>query len=223
TLTIEPGTVIKFATGDDFDYRIGTAINRNFNVGFLRVKGSLIANGEINNIILFTHEDINGKWGNLVLDNAKNVEINYCIFKYSYYIRGVVEDDNATGAISFLACSGTVKNTIVTNSWVGVNAKKSAEPIVDNCIFCNNNYAIESNTYSKITVTNTIVKNNVTQFYTNPGATIILSNSYLQDDDLINGVYAKENIVYNNLNGIDNNLDISKCSPSKRAKDNNKR
>jgi len=219
TLTIEPGTVIKFATGDDHDYRLSSYINKNFNAGFLRVQGSLIANGEKNNIIYFTSEDNNEKWGNLVLDNAKKVEINYCIFEYAYYIRGVVKDDNATGAISFIACSGTVKNTIVTNSWVGINAKKSGEPIVDNCIFCNNNYAIESNTYSKITVTNSIIYNNNTQFYTNPGATIILSDSYLQDDYLKNGVYTKGNIIYNDLRNFDNNLNINKCCSSIKAKD----
>lgn len=214
TLNIKAGTVIKFATGENIDYRDADGYKDNtFDVGFLRVKGTLNAKGKNKSMILFTHDNKYGKWGNLVFDNAESVYLDYCDIEFCQYLRAITEDDNATGAVSFINCTGIVKNTIITDSWSGINAKQGGHPQISNCVVYGNAYGIESNSDSKIKVINTIVWNNETQFYINPGASIIISYSFLQDDNLISGVYNKGNLILNSNPKMNSDFTLKTGSP----------
>ncbi len=214
TLHIKAGTIIKFACGDNTDFRDANGnYNYRFNVGFLRVNGSLIAKGKKNKMILFTHENKYGKWGNIVFDKAQNVFLNYCKIEFSQYIRNVIADDNATGALSFINCNGTIKNTLIAYSWVAINAKQNASPQITNCIFFDNKYAIEANSKSKPKVKNSIIWKNKVQFYINAGSSIIISYSFLQNKNLINGVYSKGNLIFDETPKITGDFKLKNGSP----------
>ena len=221
TLNIKAGTVIEFATGDNTDFRDSRGnYNYKFDVGFLRVNGTLKASGKRNKMILFTHENKYGKWGNIVFDKSQNIYMNYCKIEFSHYIRNVVVDDNSTGALSFINCSGTIKNSIITQSWSGINAKQKSSPKIVNCIIIKNKYGIEVNSKSKVKVINSIIWQNKTQFYINAQAAIIISYSFVQSKDLINGFYSKGNLISGDSPKITDNLKLKTGSPCSKAGEN---
>ncbi len=222
TLEIKPGVVVKFKVGNVVDYRTEDGyLNRDFNVGFLRVEGKLIAKGKKRKRILFTHNEKYGKWGNIVFVNTSDIEMEYCIVEFSQYIRLVTEDDNATGSVSFLNSKGTLKNCIFRDSWTGVNCKQGAYPTIKNCIVMDNEYGVESNSESKPRVINTVIWNNDQCFYINPGAKILLEYSLIQDDYLENGVYDKGNNILDENPKLKKDYKVDKNSPCYKAgKDN---
>jgi hypothetical protein len=214
TLKIKPGVEIKFKTGENTDYLDEDGfLNQDFNVGFLRVEGVLIAKGKKNSLITFTGTNKYGKWGNVFFYNTKDIVLDYCKFENAQYLRAVVEDDNSTGAITFINSTGTVTNCIATKSWTGFNCKQGASPKVSNCVFYDNEYGIESNSDSKPTVINTIVWNNANCFYINPGATVKISYSLLQDDYLAEGVFSKGELILSKDPKLDNLFKLKEYSP----------
>ncbi|MBN2891649.1 MAG: right-handed parallel beta-helix repeat-containing protein [Bacteroidales bacterium] len=221
-LTIKPGVEVQFKTGTDIDYRdyYGDR-NPNFDVGFLRVNGTIIAKGKKNKMILFTSKDKYGKWGNVFMENSSDNIFEYCHVEKSQYLRSVTEDDNATGAISFIASSGIVKNCIIENSWSGINCKQKSMPEIQNCVIYNNEYGVEANSDSKPNVVNCIIWNNATCFYINPGASIKISYSLIQDDFKEEGLFDKGDNIYGKDPRLDGNFKLKDNSPCiKKGKDN---
>lgn len=212
TLEIKPGVVIQFKEGTNFDYWIDEEYNAGFNVGFLRVKGTIIAKGSKSKMIKFTGISGFGNWGNVVMVNSTGNVFKYCHFQRSHFVRSVTYNDNATGAITFIKSDGIVENCIVEMSWSGINFKQGSSPTIKNCVIYNNQYGLEANSKSKPNVVNTIIWKNKNAFYTNPGATINISYSLLQNDD---EEKIKDN--GNNIIGKDpkfgTNFKISKDSP----------
>jgi len=121
---------VQFKTGTNRDYSQGSQKLDNFDLGFLRVNGKIVAKGKANSLIKFTREGNEGNWGNIhIKTNSKDNLLKYCQFEYSHYVRGVITDDNATGAISFHASTGTVENCLfMTNGWSAINCKEDAAP-----------------------------------------------------------------------------------------------
>ena len=213
-LTIKSGVEVKFKTGNDIDYRYSDgSLNPNFNVGCLRVEGTFIAKGKKNKMILFTSKEKYGKWGAIFFVNSDDNYMTYCQVEFSQHLRSVTEDDNATGAISFVNSSGTVENCIISNSWTGINCKQGSEPEIINCVVTDNEYGIEANSDSKPNIVNTIIWNNVNCFYINPGATVKISHTLIQDDFLEEGVYDKGNNILGKNPLMNNKFELRESSP----------
>lgn len=176
-LKIEDGVVIKFKTGSERDY-YG---NENFDVAFLRVEGTLIAKGKKDNIILFTRDGNYSFWGVVYFyEGSKKNLMRYCKVEYSHFIRYIIPDDNATGAISFQASKGTVENClIVNNGWTGLNFKNGSTPEIINTTIAYNKYGFEANSESKPTVVNSIIWQNEEDFYLNSYNRPVISYSLI--------------------------------------------
>lgn len=181
-LVIKPGVIIQFKTGENRDYRYEDGeLNKEINVGFLRVKGKIIAKGKKNKPIKFIAYG-EGNWGNVFMENSKDNVFKYCEFSGSYYVRTVTKTDNATGALTFINSSGDVSYCIFANNgWTALNCKQGSSPILQNLTVVGNKYGIECNSNSKPTIKNTILWNNETQFYFNGGSNPSIYNSSLQD------------------------------------------
>ncbi len=220
TLTIKPGTEIQFKTGDDFDYRYEEGdLNPNFNVGCIRVEGTIIAKGKKNKFITFKGTDKYGNWGNVFMINSKDNIFEYCHIEAGHFMRLVTTDDNATGCISFINSSGTVKNCIITRGWTGINCKQGSMPEIINCTIVNNEYGIEANSNSKPNVVNTIIWNNGESFYINPGASIKISYSLIQDDFQAEGLYDKGKNIYGENPELESDFKLRSSSPCIKAGD----
>jgi hypothetical protein len=186
TLKIKPGVEVRFKTGTNRDYSFDTKKNDDFDLGFLRVNGKIEAIGKPGKLIKFTRDGNSGNWGNIhIKTEEKDNLIKYCLFEYTYYIRGVIDGDNATGAISFHASNGTVENCLfVNNGWTAINCKEESSPKLSNLTIMNYEYAIECNTNSSPTITNTIIWQSINAFYINGGSQPTISYSLVQGDQL---------------------------------------
>lgn len=193
TLKIKPGVVVKFRTGDKRDYP-------KTNVGFLRVNGTLIAEGSADDMIKFTREGQYGNWGVIQFDSkSKNSLMKYCKIEYAKFIRTIVPGDNATGAISVYKGYAEISNCVIINAWAGVNCKKGAYPLIKNNIIANNSYGLECNTGSKPEVVNCILWNNKTTFFNNGESQPTLSHSLIGENP------AKYGLADDGTNIIDRN------------------
>lgn len=221
TLTIKPGVVVQFKTGDVKDFLENGKRNPNFTCGFLIVNGKIVAKGKKNSHIKFTRFGSQGTWGNVSIysQNPDNL-IEYCWFEYSYFVRSVVPDENATGAVTFNKATGTVRNCyFINNGWTALNCKNGANPLFTNNIVVGNQYALESNSNSKPVVTNTIFWDNKNLFFINGGATINISFSLYPKLDSYPIDLKNDG---NNIIGVDPqfvdikqlNFDLQKSSPA---------
>ncbi len=217
TLVIKPGVEIRFKTGENrFVYDEDGQRNFGCDIGYLRVEGTLIAKGKKNKPIIFTKNGKFGKWGNVHFVNSTDNILEYCNFDYAYYMRLVTPDDNATGAISFLNSTGTVKNCIIRRAWSGINAKQGASPVIENCTIIDNSYGVESNSESRPKVVNCIIWHNNQAFYVNPGASINVTYSLIETDELPAEVYSSHNILNKNPL-LKPDFSLKKNSPCKKA------
>jgi len=108
TLTIDPGVEVRLRSSASptvswFDYGAG-------NVGVIRVRGELIANGTSTDQILFTRDNT-GFWGTILIDENASSSSSFtnCIFEYSK------ESCNVTGitsVVTFDAGISIYRNTI---------------------------------------------------------------------------------------------------------------
>jgi hypothetical protein len=169
TLTIKPGVVVQFKTGENKDYRLNDKVNHRFDCGFLRVEGKIIAKGKKKSLIKFTRQGDSGTWGNVsIYSRDKGNLLEYCWFEASFYIRLITPLDNATGAVTFNNADGTVKNCLfINNGWTALNCKKGSSPLFINNTVVGNNYAIECNSGSSPSIINTIIWDNKNNFYLN--------------------------------------------------------
>jgi hypothetical protein len=175
TLKIKPGVVVKFNTGEERDYSFGE--NPDFDLGFLRVNGTLIASGTSDNRISFTRNGAEGFWGVVFFDSrSEKNKLSHCDFSFGYHIRHAVQDDNGTGVVSFFKSNGIVEHCVfVDNGWTAINCKEGSSPEIRNNTLIFNQYGIECNTNSAPSIVNTILYGNDTEFYVNGGSAPTLS------------------------------------------------
>ncbi len=193
-LKIKPGVIIKFKVGTNRDYWD----NPDFDLGFLRVNGQLIAKGRKRKMITFTRSGSYGYWGNIFIDTEDDKSLlKWCKVEYSFYVRSIISNDNATGSISFHKSKGTVENClIVNNGWTGINCKKGSAPLIKNTTIYNNNYGLECNSDSKPNVINTIIWGNNTTLYINGGSKPSISYSLIKKSSLPFSVNDKGNNIF---------------------------
>jgi len=200
TLIIEPGVVVKFKTGDDRDYTVNEQPSYTFNVGFLRVLGTIKAIGTSKKMITFTRDGESGYWGNIAIDSrSKDNRFKYCWIESAFYMRSVVLNtyDNATAALSFFNSEGIIENCLlINNGWTALNFKEGSSPVVKNTTIVGNKYGLECNTGSAPTITNTIVWDNETAFYVNSGSNPHISYSIIQDSEFISGIIDDGNNIF---------------------------
>lgn len=196
TLTIKKGVVVKFKTGTNRDYRIDRILEKSFNLGFLRIKGNIIAKGNSKNKIKFTSNG-DGNWGTIFIDSRdKNNIFKYCIFEKGYHIRGITKADNSTGVLTFYNSNGSVENCMfIRNGWTALNFKETSKPTITNVTIVKNNYGIECNSGSIPIIKNTIIWKNYTALYINGASLPRISYSLIQDES-IDRYYDKGNNIF---------------------------
>jgi len=147
TLTVEPGTVVKFK--DRVDYK-------NPGMGSLTSNGgTLVAVGTSEEQIWFTsssEDPINGDWEGInILDSQNNNIIDYAIVEYAHL------------GIGFFDSSGTVSNSIIR--WInseGIYLERSNPEIINNLFYGvgYNSIAMEQFNYDVLVSNNIIIDNN---------------------------------------------------------------
>ncbi len=221
-LIIKPGVVVKFKTGEERDYSVEGNINRDFNLGFLRVNGTIKAEGSKKKMITFSRFGGTGFWGNIAIDSrSKDNVLKYCWFEASYYIRGVIvkTGDNATGAVSFNNSTGTVENCLfINNGWTAFNCKEGSNPLFKNNTLVGNEYAIECNTGSSPDIINTIIWTNTNTFYMNGESHPKISYSLIQGSSLVEDMKDNGNNIFGTApefkNPEANDYSLKKSSPA---------
>ncbi|MBI1938701.1 MAG: T9SS type A sorting domain-containing protein [Ignavibacteriales bacterium] len=144
TLTIEPGAILKFASGKK-----------------LIVNGSLSAVGNSTSRITFTI-DGSGNWGGIQFNSGSGGTLDYCDVTYA-----------ATG-INMYNSSPTIKHSSIDNcSGVGVYCDYYSSPVlVGNNIRYNTSYGLRCNVYSSPNLTDNgypgsnVIRNNLNGVYT---------------------------------------------------------
>jgi len=137
TLTIEPGTIIKL-------YSVGYPT-----YGRLRINGTLIAQGSINDSIVFTHYSDTGNWGSINFGFYNTTSsIEYCKIEYG------------CGLVMY-SSTITIENSLFKNNLYSViTCASNSCPIINNNSIINNNecgiYIVDSNP----TIMNNIIKDN---------------------------------------------------------------
>jgi hypothetical protein len=228
TLTIEPGVEVRFATSEERDYS-----SDDFEMGILRVFGTLKAVGSQTDPILFTRDGRRGQWGCIHIQSGnKKSLIKWCIVEYSHYIQGLVFDpddestDNSTGAISFYGSGGRVENCVIRNSWAAINAKNGASPVIDHCTIVENEYALESNAdgprgTTKIKASNCILHGNENGFFITESDGVSLAYTFVDEgqwDDNIedggNNIKKGKDPLFEDMD--DENYKLKKKSPCRK-------
>jgi len=165
TLTILPGTVVKFAWIDEDGDNIGD--------GELNVEGKLIAKGTKDNMITFTSAQEKPKmkdWTFLMISVNKDSLVEYCKFEYAFSgvqvhystatIRNCLIQKNFEG-IRFSTTDVVIEHNDIVNNTYGIRyeARGSRTTIADN-VFRGNDYAFFP--LQKCTSTVMIHDNNIT-------------------------------------------------------------
>jgi len=155
TLTIEPGTVVKFESGI------------NLQIGYGNNKGSLVAQGTSDNRIKFTRNSSSGTWGGIIFNDGtvdstailENVDVQFC------------------QGISMTAASPVIRNTGITDvTGIGLTLS-NANPILDNVTISNNGtYGINLASSSPVITGGSVTNESITGYGIYGGGSPIISN-----------------------------------------------
>jgi hypothetical protein len=145
TLTVRPGTVVKFAHSRDYKHP---------HPGGLLVSGGTIkAVGTPKEPIWFTsdaQDPINGDWEGIAIENSRKANtISYAIVEYAFI------------GIRFWTSSGTVSNSIVR--WInaeGIYMERSSPVIENNTIYGTGYNGIAMEQFNNVTIRNNRIVNN---------------------------------------------------------------
>lgn len=164
TLIIDPGVEIRFKTGDNAK-----------DVGSLRVKGKLTAEGSLNQWITLTRQGDQGIWGCIVFEATANTSssIKYCKVEYAGYTGGAVTIRNPKVSISY--------SKITSNNASGVYCENS-NPLIQNCIIANNNNDGINCYDSNPLIQNCGIVNNLNNGVTSEGSTPLIQNCIIADN-----------------------------------------
>jgi parallel beta-helix repeat protein len=145
TLTIEPGTVVKFSHSRDYKHP---------DRGALVVSGgTLRAVGTPREPVWFTsdaEDPINGDWEGIAIENSRGANtIRYAIVEYSFI------------GIRFWTSSGTVSNSIIR--WInaeGIYMERSNPVIENNTIYATGYNGIAMEQFNNVIIRNNRIVNN---------------------------------------------------------------
>ena len=138
SLIIEPGTVLEFKTGTDITHSGDDSVD----VGYLNIKGKLIAKGTPSQKIMFTRQGDEGYWGCISIVSTDNSILEYCTVQYASKL------DNYSGAVNIYSPNTKLLNTSIVNNrntgistervWNDPTTQTGSTPDIQNCIIANN-------------------------------------------------------------------------------------
>ncbi len=191
TLTIEPGTVIKFRHSRDY---------KNFDKGCLLINGGILkAIGTPTKQIWFTSDakkPINGDWEGIIVKNSKGKNIiKYAVIEYAFI-----------GA-RFWKSFGVVSNSIIR--WInaeGIYAEQSNLLIEKNTIYATGYNGIAMEQFNEVTIKNNKIFNNQGSGIHGEATKAIIENNIIQNSktgitfDDYSYVVLRNNLVENIAN-----------------------
>ncbi len=189
TLHIGPSVKIKLkslstSNSDDFKYETNKS-------GHIIVKGTLIAQGNKNELISFDRLD-EGKWGSIYFDStsAKNA-LKYCIIRNSYGIVGLRKNVASSGAINTYKSSLKIENCVISTNWRGIETAKSKLKILNTTLINNEETGIMISDTNEVDLFNSIIWGSHYTFYYsfNKGQKNIIYNLSIQNSALEKNEY----------------------------------
>lgn len=207
TLIIKKGVEVKFKTGTERIYRQNGFRNQNFDLGFLRVNGTIIAKGSKEERVIFTGFGP-GYWGSIIIETKSNASnFKYCTFTNGYYIKSIFNKNNSTGVLTFYNSYAVVEYcTFMNNGWAAINCKEKSSPQLKNLTIVKNYYALECNSNSEPIIENCIIWKNIISLYINEDSKPKISYSLLQDIKIDEIYDAGNNILNENPEFEDENF-----------------
>lgn len=153
TLTILPGTIVKFETSTypTGDYFYGDGYSE---AKFLQVSGRIIAIGTAQDSIVFTKncDDTDRRWGVIILDylSADDSIFDHCRIEYSFRMQLFVGGDTYSGAVTLSSARATIRNCYFKNYHSAIHGFYDSSPwIYKNYFICNDENA-QNYTWSAI-------------------------------------------------------------------------
>ena len=203
TLTIEAGVEVKFKTGDIYNYE-----NSNFDLGFLRVNGKLVAQGDETNTILFTRSEVDGNWGLIYFSETSDPTsiFEYCQFEYGKWIEQlIVEQDYFYGALSFYESSAVISNNVFSNNaGAGVACYSNSNCTISNNEFLSNSFGVSCE-YSIPNISDNTASNNTSYGFSAENCSEgIISNNIITENEAA-GIECDNSEITITDNFIDNN------------------
>ena len=133
TLTILPGTIVKFNTSTypigDYEYGDGYTEAK-----FMKVSGKLKAEGTAQDSIIFTKncEETDRRWGVIIFNYLSEDDsiLKHCMIEYSYYIRLMFAGDWYWGGVSLSNARVTISNCYFKNFKYGIHGFYDSEPLI---------------------------------------------------------------------------------------------
>jgi parallel beta-helix repeat protein len=183
TLTILPGTVIKFVWIDDDGDNIGD--------GELNVEGRIIARGTKDKMITFTSAQDKPKmkdWTFLMISVNKDSVVEYCKFEYAF-----------TG-VQVHYSTATIRNCLIQHNFEGIRFS-TTDVVIEHNDIINNTYGIRYEARgSKTTVSDNLFKGNDYAFFPLQKCT---STVKIKDNDIEDSVHYNVNMGDNQRADLD--------------------
>ena len=138
TLTVLPGTIVKFntTTYPNGDYHYGDGYSE---AKFMKVSGKLIAEGTAQDSIIFTKncEETDRRWGVIIFDyQSDNTSVlKHCVIEYTYRMSLIIGGDTYYGGLSLSNAEITISNCYFKNYYCGIHCFYNSEPIIYNNYF----------------------------------------------------------------------------------------
>ena len=227
-LTIEAGVEVRFKTGTNYDY-----LSPAFDLGFLRIKGQLSAQGSAAAPVVFTRNGSEGNWGVLFFDAAPDSVslLKYCRIEHASKVLRATGWMEYSGALSVLETFLYIENCSFSNNLADGMLCDNSSPQVINCLLAGNEangilcsvdsspqiinctisgnllYAVNSGYNSALTVQNSILWNNGHSFSEHVSSSPQISYSLIEEESLPAGV---QNLGFNIFQGNPGFVDAEK-------------
>ena len=175
TLTIQPGTTVKFRTNTQDSSQMALPRTRaTMDFGFMTVYGTLIAQGTQTDTIRFTRAGNTGWWGPIHMTRNANAQnpFKYCKMEYSSYLTDGSPAKDLAG-LSLDSNSTAVNNCRFINNYVGIRSDSSHSVIQYNR-FSSNITGILTGNHSA-----PVIKQNILTYNTGQGIKVT-NNSVLK-------------------------------------------
>lgn len=133
TLTILPGTIVKFNTtpypNGDFHYGDGYSEAK-----FMLISGKLTAEGTEQDSIVFTKncDETDRRWGVIIFDyiSDNTSVLKHCIIEYTYKMSLNIGGDIYYGGVSLSNAKVTISNCYFKNYYCGIHCFYDSEPLI---------------------------------------------------------------------------------------------
>lgn len=174
TLVIEPGSLIQFQTGTSpsFDY------------GCMWINGTLIAQGSLNDSIIFTYYESEGLWGGLMIGSADSTSI----IEYS-------KIEFCAGVDIYNSAITIARSKFNQNYGFAIRCRTNSNSIISDNYFVYNNECALFIDYSNPMISNNIIKDN--GLFTDYSGIICFDSNPIIENNIINnnggnGIYLTE-------------------------------